>query len=515
MKAGRVTAAQGNPELAQYFTPRPVAEFMWQGVQLYAGGAIGPGARIIDPSAGKGDLLAAVLDHGPAGTSEACGIEIDPALRDHVVEGAGEARWFTGDALLDEFTGVEPGSFDVVVGNPPFGRVGDFYPASTEASLGERFVVWRAGKERRSDLSRGPRSFAIELLFLERALQLARPGGVIAFVVPEGVLTNARLQAARDFVLRQARLLASVSLPTAVFSGPGLHATTAIVFLRRRPADPRPAALADSSRADGEPAMTDSLGRALEELRAVHRGRAPAGCLSVAATRLPGSRWDSRFWRGREKVLKLGRRFRLALLGDFIERLTYGPIVTGERPEHADHGIPVIRQGDFTETGLHLDSCLRVQRNGRHDPERSRVARRDLLLPRSGAGALGRNRVAVYLGEGPANVGCFVDLVRLAGLSPFYAWLFLRSQPGWQQIRSLINGVGTPNISFPEIRSLRIPAIGPEEQRLLETRYEEEVWPLHRRRSESPQIREQAERRFGRIVTDLEGFLDGSRASVG
>ena len=115
--------------------------------------------------------------------------------------------------------------------------------------------------------------------------------------------------------------------------------------------------------------------------------------------------------------------------------------------------MPVIRQGDIAETGLDERALLCVAPAGAHDPPRSRVRPGDLLLSRSGAGALGRNRLAVYLGSRPANVGCFVDLIRLEGLNPFYAWFFFKTRLGREQIAAYANGVGTPNISFGEIRA--------------------------------------------------------------
>ena len=108
-----------------------------------------------------------------------------------------------------------------------------------------------------------------------------------------------------------------------------------------------------------------------------------------------------------------------------------------------------------------------------------------------------------------------MDLIRLSGLNPFYAWFFFKTQPGWQQIRSIINGVGTPNINFSEIRSLCIPPIAPEQQKRLERRYFEEVWPLHCRRMESAAILCEGECRFRCIVTDLERFLAGKDRTVG
>ncbi len=206
---------------------------------------------------------------------------------------------------------------------------------------------------------------------------------------------------------------------------------------------------------------------------------------------------------------QLGHRFALKSLGDYIEHLTYGPIVTGRKPEHVDDGITVIRQGDITETGLAKGGLLKVEARGDFDPERSRVQRGDLLMPRSGAGALGRNRMAVYTERAQANVGCFVDRIRLRGINPFYAWFFFKTQVGWGQIAALINGVGTPNINFAEIRSLRVAEVDVEIQEMVEARYRCDVLPWHRRRHSSEEAKRRGELNFRQNVGELQSYLAG------
>ncbi len=515
-----VESDQGDPGLAQYFTPAPVAEFMWKVVQLYADGALGPGARIIDPAAGRGDILDAVLAQRSVSAGGVYGIEVDPSLADQRVGQTNKARFYTGDGLLDRFPGVIPGSFEVVIGNPPFGRLGKILPYKAGEDRWNSFEIWRAGAKNKSGLSSGQegRSIAIDQLFIERALSLVRPEGLIALILPEGFFANQRLQAARDWVLERAAVLGVVALPENAFCRPGLHARTSTVFLRKISAGKRGH---DSVVLDGDTgessgmSLQSFLAKTLENLRRAHRGGEGTSCIRVPARQLKGERWDVRFWQGRKRVLRLDPRLPLVRLGDYIEHLTYGPIVTGGHPQHVEDGIQVIRQGDFAETGLYLKQALSVSENSVYDPSRSRVRKGDLLLPRSGAGVLGKNRLAVYTGEKPANIGCFVDLIRLRGLNAFYAWFFLKTQPGWNQIRSIINGVGTPNINFSEIRSLRLPPIPPEEQKHLEIRYLKEVWPLHCRREESPGIRFRAGECFRCIVHDLERFLEGGDRSLG
>jgi methylase of polypeptide subunit release factors len=68
------------------------------------------------------------------------------------------------------FDGQEPGSFDVVIGNPPYIRAQTLDPADRE------FYA------RRYKTAKG--SFDTYQIFLERALELARVGGRIGFIVP-------------------------------------------------------------------------------------------------------------------------------------------------------------------------------------------------------------------------------------------------------------------------------------------------------------------------------------------
>lgn len=292
-------------------------------------------------------------------------------------------------------------------------------------------------------------------------------------------------------------------MPPGAFTWSGLNARAAVIFLRRRDGrEPRRAVLVRPP-LDRRPPLEAYLQAAgLAVLGRSEAATPTALVFCLAPRRLAGHRWDAGFWLGRRAAQSLTGGSPGARLGDFIEHLTYGPIVTGTRPVHQEDGIRVILQGDFGETGLRLGPVLRVAPGGPFDPERSRVRPRDLLLPRSGAGALGKNRVAVYLDPEPANLGCFVDLVRLRGLNPFFLWLFLRTGPGWQQVQQVINGVGTPNISFAEIRALRVPLLSPEEQETYELRYLDEVLPWHRRGEET-----EAFRRFRAVVADLEGHL--------
>ena len=421
------------------------------------------------------------------------GIEIDAGLAE---QGRSQVdHFYTGDGLLGTFPEVADETFDCVLANPPFGKLGPILPllgADGPGRLAQRFGLLDGQKQMRS--------FPVESLFVERALQLTRPAGWLALILPEGFFANARRQGVRDWLLARAEVRAVVALP-----GAFNKVQTALVVLRR--SKPLARTKVRLIAPVGKRPSMEQYAQRVRLLLNTSARRAPAAALlSVGQRTLRAQRWDPRFWQGCAAVRRLAGRLRLVPLGEYICHLTYGPIVTGSRPQHVEAGVPVIRQGNIAETGLDERALLCVAPAGAHDPPRSRVRPGDLLLSRSGAGALGQNRLAVYLGSKPANVGCFVDLIRLEGLNPFYAWFFFKTRLGREQIAAYANGVGTPNISFGEIRALQIAALPSTYQDGLERRYREQVWPLHCRR-ERADIRTEAERRFHAIVGDLEDYL--------
>jgi hypothetical protein len=194
---------------------------------------------------------------------------------------------------------------------------------------------------------------------------------------------------------------------------------------------------------------------------------------AARAAILPGPelqdrRWDPGFWLRGANLWPDGCRWPLRPLGEFIAHITYGPILPGRRPQPVAEGVAIIGQKAVRATGVRLDRAVRVAEGSAYDLPRCRLRPRDIVLCRCGVGSLGRRRFAVYDEPSMATVSCFVDLIRLRELNPYYVVTFLRSQRGWAQIERVINGVGPPNLSFGEIRSLLVPLPPEDEQRAVE-----------------------------------------------
>lgn len=93
------------------------------------------------------------------------------------------------------------GGFDVVLGNPPWVR-GERLPPSTRRQLAARYSTFRAGASR---------GFAhipdLSVAFVERAMELTRPGGVIALLLPAKLLRAGYAARLRAHLRRRATVL--------------------------------------------------------------------------------------------------------------------------------------------------------------------------------------------------------------------------------------------------------------------------------------------------------------------
>jgi hypothetical protein len=115
--------------------------------------------------------------------------------------------------------------------------------AANDARVAQTIAEWPADRPLDAsrpdvrDVIRRLASTAVEVFFTERFVQLAKPGGMIALIVPQSILASDQLAPLRAWLMGRMQLLAVVSLPQKVFSGVGANAKTGIVFARRYTAE--------------------------------------------------------------------------------------------------------------------------------------------------------------------------------------------------------------------------------------------------------------------------------------
>lgn len=232
-------------ELGQFFTPRTIVDFMVN--------VLDPkfGDKICDPCCGSGGFLIRAYEHvrqqinmdhptdaelkiRELSNKQIYGTDANPrmariAKMNMIMHGDGHSGVFHHDGLLN-IGNIEDGTFDVIITNPPFGaRIDKNSKITEEDGLPENY--W--GKKIVSLYKISKYSTATEVLFIERCLNLLKPGKRMGIVLPEGVLGNGNMKRVREFVEARARILLVVSLPVEVFASAGASVKSSIVFLQK------------------------------------------------------------------------------------------------------------------------------------------------------------------------------------------------------------------------------------------------------------------------------------------
>ncbi len=121
------------------------------------------------------------------------------------------------------------GGFDVVLGNPPWVR-GERIPAGTRAMLERRYEAFAPATELKGGFAHLP---DLSVAFVERALELAREGGVVALVVPAKLLRAGYAGALRALIRRRATVARLDDRAHAPASGFGATVFPLVLVLRR------------------------------------------------------------------------------------------------------------------------------------------------------------------------------------------------------------------------------------------------------------------------------------------
>ena len=179
-----------------------------------------------------------------------------------IMHGDGHGGVHHHDGFLN-VNGIFEGRFDIILTNPPFGanvepsdKVLDVDIAVTPEAKDRYFkeygMLYQEAHDRvRSALNQPiaklfklPKStkrkgkitygkIKTEVLFIERCLDLLKPGGRLGIVLPEGVFNNPSLLSVREFTENRAFLKAVVSLPQETFVSSGASVKCSLLFLQK------------------------------------------------------------------------------------------------------------------------------------------------------------------------------------------------------------------------------------------------------------------------------------------
>jgi type I restriction enzyme M protein len=529
-----VRATLKGKKLGQYFTPRPLVQFMvtLAGREAVANALLSSTPiRVVDPACGTGGFLVFMMRDAIAQTdqryrrkeisaatrvriqeqikrdvffgADANGGVASAAKMNMIIAGDGHANIHADDSLASEAkVWKRADGIDLVITNPPFGT-------SESDSLG---AIDRDVYE--IDTSKG------QLLFMQRMLREAKPEGMICTVIDEGVLNTDSAADVRRLILEHAKLRAVVRLPEDTFKPNKINVRSAVLLLEKRAntdpdlADKYPVSYIDleSLGYDGSGASIRGFEfeRLLDEIDVFTQAEPPqaasgyqwsgfiVGSEQVAADATV--RMDLKYWIpsvvSRVQALE-------ALHTPTLESLNVLPETTRGKSPAADlyvdahdgfarvlkAGSSITSFGEIAAVDEHTDFIERDEYE--KSAATSRVKRGDILLASTGTGTLGK--AAVYWSDDPAVADGHVTIIRVDEneISPTYLADYLRAGFGREQIERLYTGsTGLIELAPQQVDEVLVELPKKSEQqaysaalRKSETDYQASVGDAHRKLS--------------------------------
>ena len=226
-------------EKGQFFTPKNVVKMCVQILDPK------PNEKIIDPACGSGGFLVESIMHLDKEKSfnNIFGIdkEIDLAKICKVymsIVGDGHSNIFCADSLdVSSWTTkirekIKDDNFDIVLTNPPFGaRISiEDKEILKNYKLGHKWNKTKQGEWKQTNIISKQ---VPQILFIERCLQLLKPNGKMAIVLPDGIFGNPSDRYILQYILQEAKILTIISLAPETFL-PSTHTKTSVLILEKK-----------------------------------------------------------------------------------------------------------------------------------------------------------------------------------------------------------------------------------------------------------------------------------------
>ena len=179
--------------LTAFYTPKEITDTI---ADVLADYSVRP-ARVLEPSAGVGVFVDAVLRHSP-------GADVMAFEKDLLTGTILRQLHPDKKMRIDGFEKIEKpfnNYFDLAVSNIPFGDI----------------AVFDAEFQRSESFGRRSAQKAIHNYFFLKGLDTVRDGGIVAFITSQGVL-NSTKTSVRNELFRQANLVSAIRLPNNLFS---------------------------------------------------------------------------------------------------------------------------------------------------------------------------------------------------------------------------------------------------------------------------------------------------------
>ena len=249
---------RNNKEDAQYMTPyeisEPILDIIFSDMereQYFTAGVL-HNFTVMDPTCGVGTLLIESSSHFTKYVEQkissreereqiiqrfrAQGIlgqdKVDRMVRlskiNALLLGSNAANINEGNSIVGNSSlNNHFGRVDLIFTNPPFGAEYNIQ----DLDLNEYPIL--------SESKMSGKTFASELLMLDKCLKLLKPGGYLAIVLPDSVFASKGNNSTyRDYLLRGYNVLGVIGLPSVTFAQAGTRTNTCVLILRKTAPNP-------------------------------------------------------------------------------------------------------------------------------------------------------------------------------------------------------------------------------------------------------------------------------------
>ena len=246
-------------EHGEFFTPREIVHMASECIMPKID------ETICDPACGSGGFLVMILKNIRLQYEELAkkrpGINVEGLFREYsdkyirgidfnpdlsrvakmnmVLNDDGHSGIFHFDSLtpFDEWpekikSKIWKNSLDMILTNPPFGKkcVIDNKKILKTFKLGHK---WEKINNKWAVTDKIDESRTPDILFIERCLDLLKPGGRMAIILPDGILGNDGLEFVREFILQEADIVAVIDCPVEAFL-PTTDTKTSLIILKKK-----------------------------------------------------------------------------------------------------------------------------------------------------------------------------------------------------------------------------------------------------------------------------------------
>lgn len=203
--------AEGRGLLDEYYTPNGVVAAMWEIVKKYV--TLNENVRVLEPSAGIGRFIDSV-----SGVTDVDALEINEktAIIAKLLHPDVQVWNKQFETLFISERGNQKDikeTYDVVIGNPPYGEHRGRY-----LGLGEEAKIKK-----------------YEEYFIKRSLDITKPDGIVAMLVPSGILRTS-LSTSKEKIAALGELVLAYRFPNGIFDKTEIG-TDLLVFKKNTTAD--------------------------------------------------------------------------------------------------------------------------------------------------------------------------------------------------------------------------------------------------------------------------------------